>query len=139
MFQFPELTVLIFVDVNVVVSGNIFFLKQILVIRLLLRFAPTLYFDFLIVTSAVRIFSTVWKTKANKSSRIFKQIFAHFLDFSKIKSFWIQLFVILSTHKPCLGYMWAPTQKFGPDWFSRFDVYWIQLQTDTDKQIHIYK
>jgi len=59
LFQFPELTVLIFVDVNVVVSGNIFFLKQILVIRLLLRFAPTLYFDFLIVTSAVRIFSTV--------------------------------------------------------------------------------
>jgi len=64
LFQFPELTALNFVDANVVVSGNIFIHKQILIIRLFVRSAPILYFNFLIVTVAVRIFS-LYKTKTN--------------------------------------------------------------------------
>ena len=39
---------------------------------------------------------------------------------------------ILFFHKPFLGSLDVP-QKFGPDRFSRFDVYWIQTNKQTDK------
>ena len=30
--------------------------------------------------------------------------------------------------------------KFGPDWFSRFDIYWTQIKRQTDKQsIFVYR
>ena len=54
-------------------------------------------------------------------SRISKKKFA---DFQNFKSFLILIF-----HKPSLR---SHTQ-FGPDRFSRFDVYWIQPNKQTDK------
>ena len=52
----------------------------------------------------------------------------------------MQIFLILIIHKPFLGSRDVP-QKFGPDRFSRFDVYWIQtnrqLPGQTDK-INLY-
>ena len=39
----------------------------------------------------------------------------------------------LVIHEPSLGSREIP-QKFGPDRFSRFDVYWIQTDKQTDTQ-----
>jgi len=33
----------------------------------------------------------------------------------------------------CAGHVRSYT-KYGPDWFSRFDVYWIQTDRQADKQ-----
>ena len=43
--------------------------------------------------------------------------------FSKIKFWWRHIFENSINHKPSLGSR-EVTQKFGPDRFSRFDVYW---------------
>ena len=47
-----------------------------------------------------------------------------------IEFLWRQIFETLIIHKPSLGSL----EKFGPDRFSRFDVYWIQTDRQTDKQ-----
>ena len=50
----------------------------------------------------------------------------------KSEFLWRQIFEILIIHKPSLlpcGHVMSH-KKFGPDRFSRFDVYWIQ----TDRQ-----
>ena len=41
----------------------------------------------------------------------------------------MQLFENSIIHKPSLG-SHEVSQKFWPDWFSGFDVYWIQRKTD---------
>ena len=47
----------------------------------------------------------------------------------------IQLFSpTLMFHKLSLGSYEVPCTKFGPDRVSRFDVYWIQTNKQTDKQ-----
>ena len=72
----------------------------------------------------------------------YKKIIKKFADFiiflraffTKIKNFWTQKFVILSIHKPFLGSHLRFHKKFGPDRFSRFDVFWIQTDRHIDKQ-----
>ena len=78
--------------------------------RLLGRFAPIFYLNCEHV-----LFCVHFKTKKKKISRIFKKNF--------------KIFII---HKPSLGLRDVP-QKFGPDRLSRFDVYWIQTNKQTDK------
>ena len=45
----------------------------------------------------------------------------------KIEFWWRQIFEIPGVPR-------CPTKKFGPDGFSRFDVYWIQTDRQTNKQ-----
>ena len=47
---------------------------------------------------------------------------------------WRQIFEIFTIHKPSPGSRNVPISKFGPIRFSRFDVYWIQTNKQTDKQ-----
>ena len=51
----------------------------------------------------------------------------------EIEFCWRQFFEILIIHKPSLGSREIP-QKIGPDRVSRFDVYWIQTDKQTNKQ-----
>ena len=48
-----------------------------------------------------------------------------------------QIFVILNIY----NLPWVSSNmKFGPDRFSRFNVYWIQIDKQTDRQaMHIYR
>ena len=50
-----------------------------------------------------------------------------------IEFWWRQIFEILMIHKPSLESLDVP-KKFGPDRFSRFDVYWIQTNKQTNRQ-----
>ena len=59
--------------------------------------------------------------------------FQNFQNLMKIKFLWRQIFEILIIHKPSLWSRDVP-QKFGSDRFSRFDVYWIQTNKQTDKK-----
>jgi len=65
-----------------------------------------------------------YKTKTKKFAD-FIIFFRAFSKFFKNKKLLTQIFKILIIHKPSLGSREVP-QKFGPDRFSRFDVYWIQ-------------
>ena len=49
-----------------------------------------------------------------------------------IEFWWRQIFEVL-IHKPSLESLDIP-KKFGPDRFSRFDVYWIQTDRQPNKQ-----
>ena len=49
----------------------------------------------------------------------------------KIEFWWRHIFEILIIHKPSLWSRDVP-QKIWPDRFSRFDVYWIQTNKQTD-------
>ena len=65
-------------------------------------------------------------------------IFRAFSKFYKIKKLLNTNFQIL-IHKPSLVSR-EVTQKFKPDRFSRFDVYWIQTDRQTPKQARkVYK
>ena len=73
------------------------------------------------------------KQKQSKISQIYKRNFVDFLKCSKIK-FWWRLFensiISINLH-------WGSARshtKCGPDRFSRFDVYWIQTDSETIKQ-----
>ena len=66
--------------------------------------------------------------------RIFKKKIADFQEirfFTKLKTFKTHFFICI-IHKPSLWSRDVP-QKIGPDRFSRFDVYWIQTNKQTDK------
>ena len=65
--------------------------------------------------------------------RISYYFFAHFQNFTKILT---QIFEILIIHKPSLGSRKLP-QKYGPNHFSRFDVFWNQTNKQTSK-VYIY-
>ena len=95
--------------------------------RLLGRFASIFYFN-----CEHFLFVYIVKRK-RKSLRIFLKI-VDFENLLEIEFCWRQIFVILIIHKPSLGHVMSHT-KFGPDRFSRFNVYWIK-QTDkqTEKQ-----
>jgi len=56
-----------------------------------------------------------------------KKVLRILIFFTKIKT---QIFKISIIHKPSLGSLDVP-QKFGPDRFSSFDVYWIQTDRQT--------
>jgi len=65
--------------------------------------------------------------------RIFKKKFANFQEcnfFTKLKTFKTHFFKFY--HIFSYGHVMSHT-KFGPDRFSRFDVYWIQTNKQTDK------
>ena len=51
----------------------------------------------------------------------------------KSKNFGDNIFVILSIHKPSLGHL-RSHKKCGPNRYSRFDVYRLQTNRQTDKQ-----
>ena len=59
--------------------------------------------------------------------------FQNFKKFNDDRILMETIFEISIIHKPSLGSLDVP-QKFGPDRFSRFDVYWIQTDRQTDKQ-----
>ena len=48
--------------------------------------------------------------------------------------FWIQIFEILRIHVNLPGDHVRSYKTFGSDWFSRFDVYWIQTDKQTNRQ-----
>ena len=50
----------------------------------------------------------------------------------KIEFRWRQICEILIIHKPSLDHVRSHTQ-IGPDFFSRFDVYWIQTDNQRDR------
>ena len=87
--------------------------------RLLGRFVPMFYLNCEHVLY-------VYIVKQNKNnSRIFTKNLVDF-DGDKYLKFWS--FINL----PCSHV--RSHKKFGPDWFSRFDVYWIQTNRQTDRQ-----
>ena len=62
----------------------------------------------------------------------------HFCGFSMTIEFcWRQHFEILIIYKSYVNTC-EVTKKIGPDRFSRLYVYWIQTNTQTDKQKYIY-
>ena len=72
-----------------------------------------------------------------KNSRIFKNL----IFFTKLKTLKTHFLKFLSfINLPC-GHVMSHT-KYGPDRFSRFDVYWIQTDRQTDKhhdKLNLYK
>ena len=56
-----------------------------------------------------------------------------FQNLMKVEFCWRKIFENLIIHKPSLDHVMSHT-KFGPDRFSRFDVYWIQTKKQTDRQ-----
>ena len=69
-----------------------------------------------------------------KNSRIFKNL--NFLP--KLKTFKTHFFKFLSfINLPC-GHVMSH-KKFGPDRFSRFDVFWIKTNRQTDRQVKIHR
>ena len=64
-----------------------------------------------------------------KNSRIFKI----FKNFTKIKTFKHKFLKFWSFIKLPWGHVMSYT-KLGPDRFSRYDVYWIQANRQTDRQ-----
>ena len=65
--------------------------------------------------------------------RIFKKKTCGFSKFSKIEFFRWQILEFLIIHKPLCTHVRSHI-KFKPDRFSRFDVYWIQTNRQTDRQ-----
>ena len=61
-----------------------------------------------------------------------KKNYVDFQNLMKIEFCWRLIFKILITHKPFPCHARSYT-KFGPDRFSRFDVYWIQTDRQTEK------
>ena len=59
--------------------------------------------------------------------------FQNFQKFNEDRILMETIFEILIIHKPSLWSRDVP-QKNGPDRFSRFDVYWIQTNKETDRQ-----
>ena len=75
-------------------------------------------------------------TFKNKEEKIFAD-FKEFKFFFKLKPFKTHFYFILSfINLPC-GHVMSH-KKFGPDRFSRFDVYWIQINRQTDRQAKFY-
>ena len=83
----------------------------------------------LIVALSVSIFSLYSIKKVCGFHNIF---FSHFPKFYKNKKTF-KLFKILIIHKPSLGHVRSYT-IFGPDRISRFDVFWMQTEKQTDRQ-----
>ena len=76
------------------------------------------------------------KKNTKKCSRIWKYLLALFLNFKKTKAFEYNFFQFWST----LNIPWGNPRfntTFGPSRFSRIDVYWIQTNTQTSKEIYI--
>ena len=72
-----------------------------------------------------------YKTITNESSRIFQIFFRAVLNFTKIKSVWIQVFVILSIHKPSLGSCEVPHKI----WARSVQPFWRLLDSNrSDRQ-----
>jgi len=77
-----------------------------------------------------------FKTKKKKILRIFKKksrISKNLNFFTKLKTFETHFFKFLSFINLTCGHVMSH-KKFGPDRFSRFDVYWIQTDKQTDSQ-----
>ena len=86
--------------------------------------------------SIVNIFSLyVLLKQYQKSLHIYKFLFVDFQHFLKIEFSWRLYFELLIIHKPSLK-TWFHT-KFGPNRFSRFDIYWIQTNRHPDWQTSI--
>jgi len=66
-----------------------------------------------------------------KNSRIFKNLI--FLQFTKLKTFKKHFLKFLSFLNLSCGHVMSH-KKIGPYRFSRFDVYWIQTNKQTDKR-----
>ena len=83
-------------------------------------------FSLLTVALSVSILSLYSIKQKQKSSRILKYFFAHSLNFTKTQNFWIQLFVILSIHKPSLGSCEVP-HKVLHTYFVDFSEYFLDV------------
>jgi len=81
-------------------------------------------------------FLFTFKNKEKKLFADFKKKIADFQEFNlfyKLKTFKTHFLKFLSfINLPC-GHVMSH-KKFGPDRFSRFDVYWIQTNRQTDRQ-----
>ena len=98
--------------------------------RLLGRFAPIFYLNCEHVH-----FVYILKQSRKKFRGFLKKIreFSRFYNFLQKKNFKHNFFKFLSfVNLPC-GHVMSH-KKFGPDRFSRFDVYWIQTNKQTPKQ-----
>ena len=74
------------------------------------------------------------KTKTNKIfGGCYKKNFVDLQNFQNPNFVRGKFWKIRSSIKLSLGYVRSQT-KFGPDRFSRFDVYWIQTNKHPDKQ-----
>ena len=62
-----------------------------------------------------------------------KKKFVDFQNFQKSNFWWRQIFENLIIHKPSTWSHARSRKKFGPDRSSRFDLYWIQTNRQTDK------
>ena len=100
--------------------------------RLLGRFAPIFYLNCEHVLSVYILKQRRKKFcgfKKKKNSRIFKNLNL----FTKLKTLKTHFLKFLSfINLPC-GHVMSH-KKFGPDRFSRFDVYWVQTDKQTDRQ-----
>ena len=74
-----------------------------------------------------------YKPKTNKKFANFIIFFAHFQNFTK-KTFKHKFFKFWSFINLSWGHVGSHT-KFGPDRFSRFDVYWIQTYRHPSQNI----
>ena len=94
--------------------------------RLSGHFAPISYFN------CERVFfMSIVNPKTNKNFVDLKKISLIFKIF-KNRFLLRQIFLNYIIYKPSLGSHEVP-QQFGSDWFSRFNVYWIQTHRQTSK------
>ena len=94
--------------------------------RLSGRFASILYFN-------CEHFLFVYIVKQEQKK--FADLILKNRGFSKLNGNRILLEAIYYFDHPNLPLVYVRSHtKFGPDWFSRFDVYWIQTNIQTNKQ-----
>ena len=106
-----------------IVSNPVECLVKIFITRLLGRFAPIFYLncEHVLFVYILKQSRKKFRGFLKKNSRIFKI----FKNFTKIKTFKHKFLKFLLFINLPWGYVMSH-KKFGPDRFSRFDVYWIQ-------------